>query len=176
MAFEIVDDKFRKHPDADIKLPERQTQGSAGYDFYSPRDVRIQPGEKFLLWSDVKFVMEDVRLNPEEWALTKMYKLLKLYPGFHLEIFPRSSWGTKLDLELANTVGLIDSDYANNESNGGNIGFCLRNASNQQLGGGESIDIKKGDRFAQGLIKQHFTFEQITTKRKGGIGSTGKGE
>ncbi len=32
-GFEIVDDKFRKFPDIDIKLPQRGTKHSMAYDF-----------------------------------------------------------------------------------------------------------------------------------------------
>ena len=35
-------------------MPKRATTGSAGYDFYSPIDVIIQPNEMVMIWTDVK--------------------------------------------------------------------------------------------------------------------------
>jgi len=149
MAFEIVDDIFRKHPDADIKLPKRQTQGSAGYDFYAPHEISIDPGCKEKIWTDIK---------------------VKLIPGLHVKIYPRSSLGNKWDMMLANTVGVIDKDYYNNPSNNGNICIIVRNT------GDETISIEEGERFAQGIVEPYVVFEFVDGKRIGGIGSTGKGE
>ena len=36
-----------------LKKPHRATVGSAGYDFYSPCSVRIDPGESKLIFTDV---------------------------------------------------------------------------------------------------------------------------
>jgi len=86
-GFEIVSDEHRKHPNYDVKLPLRGTKDSAGYDFYSNDTVTIQPGEKFLFWSDIKSYM--VRREV-------------------LEMYVRSSIGIKKGLMLCNTVGIID--------------------------------------------------------------------
>ena len=58
-GFEIVADEFRKHPEIDIQLPTRSDSRSAGYDFYSPVDVVIGPGERCLVWTDVKAYMQE---------------------------------------------------------------------------------------------------------------------
>ena len=147
MRFEIVDWKFRKHPDKEIILPTKATRHSAGYDFYSNETFSIKPGETKILWTDVK-----VKLTPEEFLM----------------IVPRSSIGLKKNLMLSNTVGIIDSDYYGNLENDGNIGIAIYNYGNK------TREIREGERIAQGIVLK---FEDNTLqaygKRKGGFGSTG---
>ena len=73
---------------------------------------------------------------------------------------------------LANTVGVIDADYYNNEGNEGHILICLKNTSNND------VSLSVGDKFAQGVIKQFFVVEGDEYgkggTRVGGIGSSGK--
>ena len=45
----------------------------------------------------------------------------------------RSSIGMKRGLVLANTTGIIDSDYYSNPDNDGNIGFMLRNLTDKEV-------------------------------------------
>ena len=87
-------------------LPLRGTRTSAGYDFYTPVDLKIKPQDKLMFWTDVKAYMKE---------------------GEVLLLDVRSSIGIKQDLMLANTIPVIDSDYHNNITNDGNIGICLRN-------------------------------------------------
>lgn len=145
--FEVVKDEFRKNPEVEIKLPTRATAHSAGYDFYSPVSVTIQPNEMAMIWTDVKAHM---------------------YYDNALLIIPRSSMG-KQPIMIANTVGLIDSDYYGNESTDGNIGFRLLNLGNTPY------EIKEGDRIGQGVFIKYQTTKNDTTtnKRLGGYGSTG---
>ena len=56
--FEIVKDEYRKN-NGDIKLPTSATEFSAGYDFYSPVDITIQPNEMEMIWTDVKAHMNN---------------------------------------------------------------------------------------------------------------------
>nr|DAI19790.1 MAG TPA: dUTPase [Caudoviricetes sp.] len=144
--FEVVKDEFRKNS-GDIKLPTRSTEHSSGYDFYSPVDVVIQPHEMVMIWSDIKANMY--------WDNT-------------LLIVPRSSMG-KQPIMIANTIGVIDSDYYNNESNDGNIGFRLLNL------GTTPYEIKRGDRIGQGIFVKYglVNGDNTTTKRNAGFGSTG---
>ena len=90
--FEVVKNEHRKNPGVEIKLPQRATKHSVAYDFYSPVGVTIQPGEKAFIWTDVKAHM---------------------YYDNALLLIPRSSMG-KQPIMIANTVGLIDSDYYGN--------------------------------------------------------------
>lgn len=149
-GFEIVDDNFRKFLDVDIKLPQRGSKKSAGYDFCTPVDIIIPPnGVSDTIQTDIKVYMLDDEV---------------------LEIYPRSSLGFKKGLMLTNTVGIIDSDYYNNPSNDGNIGFKLKNLTDKE------VVIKAGERVMQGIFKKYLITDNdnVTSIRTGGIGSTGK--
>lgn len=143
--FEVVKDEFRK-TEGEIKLPTRASERSAGYDFYSPVDVTIQPNESVLVWTDVKAHM---------------------YYDNVLLIFVRSSMG-KHPVVIANGTGIIDSDYYGNESTDGNIGFRLLNL------GDKPYEIKIGDRIGQGVFVKYGTVKDDNTSstRTGGFGSS----
>ena len=147
-GFEIVEDAFRKHPNVDIQLPKRGTSRAMAYDFFSPVEIELYPGEKMLIFTDVKAYMQD---------------------GEALILNPRSSMG-KLDLTFANTQGWIDADYYGNESNDGNIGVFLKNNSDKV------VKINIGDRIGQGAFIPFLVADNGNTNevRKGGYGSTGK--
>ena len=71
---------------------------------------------------------------------------------------------------IANTIGIIDSDYYSNPDNDGNIGIFLKNISDKEL------KIFKGDKIAQGIFMKYFKVDndKTTAKRAGGFGSTNK--
>ena len=144
--FKVVKDEYRKNS-GDIKLPTRSDPRSAGYDFYSPIDITIQPGEKQLIWTDIKAYM-----LPDE--------VLKLYV--------RSSMG-KYPVVIANGTGIIDSSYFENTNNDGNIGFNLLNLSD------EPYEIHTGDRIGQGVFSKYLITDDdnATGERTGGFGSSG---
>ena len=129
-----------------IKIPARATKGSAGYDFVSPVDFVLKPGEMIKVPSGIRCKIDD---------------------GYVLEIYPRSSIGFKYQTMLANTVGIIDSDYYGAE-NEGHIIIALMNMENKELA------IKAGERFAQGIFKKYYLAEEedVNTSRTGGFGST----
>lgn len=146
--FEVVDDSHRKHPDASIQLPRRSSRNACAYDFYCPKECLILPGETVMVWTDVKAVL------PARYML-----MLNV----------RSSMGKHL-ITLANTQGWVDSDYANNPDNDGNIGLMLHN------GGDRPYIIQAGDRIAQGMIVKYYMMDDdfADQYREGGFGSTGK--
>ena len=138
-----------EYPD-NIILPRRGTARSAGYDFYAPYRVEIQPNESVVILTGVKCALEDMDV---------------------LMLYPRSSMGFKYGIQLVNTVGIIDADYYNNPSNEGHIMIGIKNT------GTKTVVIEKGDRFAQGIIsgfKITDDDEPVSEVRKGGIGSTDK--
>lgn len=147
-GFEVVSDEFRKHPNVEIQLPTRGSKISAGYDFYLPCDLILQPGEKTCVWSDVKAYMQE---------------------GEVLMLHVRSSIGIKRGLMLSNITGVIDADYYNNPNNDGNIGIALYNYSN------ETVELKRGERICQGVFIPFLVADNGNTdkERVGGIGSTG---
>ena len=135
---------------ADVQLPQRADRRSAGYDFFAPVDMELLPAQKTVLFTDVKAYMQEDEV---------------------LEVYPRSSMGIKQGMMLANTVGIIDSSYYENESNDGNIGLALLNTS------GKVIKFKRGDRIAQGIFKKYLVAdndEVLAEARVGGMGSSGK--
>lgn len=146
--FEVVDDSHRKHPDTNIQLPRRGSRNACAYDFYCPEECLILPGETVMVWTDVKAVL------PARYML-----MLNV----------RSSMGKYL-ISLANTQGWVDSDYANNPDNDGNIGLMLHNR------GDRPYTIHAGDRIAQGMIVKYYKMDDdfVDTHREGGFGSTGK--
>ena len=118
--FEIIDrDAFiRDIPNGnydDVVLPKRNTISSAGYDFYSVISVTLKPGERKVIPTGIRVMM-----NNNEF----------------LGIFIRSSLGFKYNVRMCNQVGIIDADYYGNSSNGGHIFVCLENE------GDEIIEIK----------------------------------
>lgn len=145
--FEVVSDKHRKNSNVDIKLPVRATRNSIAYDFYSPVDITIQPNTSEMFWTDVKAIFE-----------TNEALLINV----------RSSMG-KQPIMIANTQGWIESDYANNPDNDGNIGFRLFNL------GSTPYEIHVGDRIGQGMFINYLTTDgdNANTSRTGGFGSTG---
>lgn len=146
--FTVVKDEHRKNPNIDIKLPVRATKNSIAYDFYSPVDVTIMPNKSEMFWTDVKAIFE-----------TNEALLINV----------RSSMG-KQPIMIANTQGWIESDYANNPDNDGNIGFRLFNL------GETPYEIHVGDRIGQGMFINYLTTDNdgTTTARVGGFGSSGR--
>lgn len=132
----------------EIRLPRRATSGSAGYDFFSPLDFELAPGETILLPTGVRARMDE---------------------GWVLKLYPRSGLGFKYRLQLNNTVGVIDSDYfhARNE---GHIMLKLTNASNE----GRSLCVRAGEAVAQGVFVEYgiTVDDDADAQRIGGFGST----
>lgn len=135
---------------SDIKLPQRATSGSAGYDFYAPFDFTLCPGETVKIPTGIRAKMED---------------------GWVLKIYPRSGLGFKFRLQLNNTVGIIDSDYYNSD-NEGHIFIKITNDSNE----GKTVSVKKGEGFAQGIFLEYgiTVDDEADGVRNGGFGSTTK--
>lgn len=147
--FEVVKDFAIKYGEKNVRMPERGTKYSAGYDFFSPTDAVIEPHSKLLISTNLKADMEG-----DEFLM----------------LCPRSSMG-KRGITLANGVGIIDKDFYGNESNDGNFGFLLQNNSD------EPYVINKGDKLGQGIFMKFLTVENdivASEVRSGGFGSTDK--
>lgn len=138
----------------EIPLPRRATAGSAGYDFICPVDVHLMPGEAVTIPTGIRCEMQ---------------------PGWVLMLFPRSGLGFKHQLRLANTVGVIDSDYFYAE-NEGHIMVRIVNGQLPPCNGGEMLTIAAGERFCQGVFLPHGLAEEdeVQSLRTGGFGSTGR--
>lgn len=130
-----------------VCLPKRATKNSAGYDFYCPECVLIPAGELRLVKTGIKAYM---------------------CSNEFLSLHVRSSIGIKRNLMLANTTGIIDSDYYDNPDNEGEILVPLYNY------GLETQRIEAGERIAQGIFNNYNQVDNDTAneKRVGGVGST----
>jgi len=133
-----------------LKLPERATVGSAGYDFCTPVDIKLKPGENIKIPTGIRSKIDD---------------------GWFLSIFPRSGLGFKYRLQLDNTVGIIDADYYNS-SNEGHIMIKITNDSKQE----KVVEVETGKGFAQGIFMPFgiTVDDKVSAKRDGGFGSTQK--
>lgn len=131
-----------------IKLPRRGTTGSAGYDFVTPIDLELNPGEEIKLPTGIRCKMDN------DWVLV---------------IYPRSSIGFKYQIGLANTTGIIDSDYYQG-SNEGHIMVKLVNRGNKVF------SVNAGDKIVQGIFLPYgITIDDDASGvRNGGFGSTGR--
>lgn len=131
-----------------IDLPTRATKGSAGYDFKSPMDINLLPGETIKIPTGIRCKIED---------------------GWVLNLYPRSGLGFKYRLQLDNTVGIIDSDYYGS-SNEGHIMVKITNDTKE----GKTVKIDKGQGFVQGIFIPYgiTTDDDVNNERNGGFGST----
>ena len=131
-----------------IRLPRRATTGSAGYDFFTPADFTLEPGQTVKIPTGIRAEMQ------EDWVL---------------KLYPRSGLGFKYRLQLNNTVGIIDSDYFYSD-NEGHIFAKITNDSRE----GKTVVLKAGEGFMQGIFLEYgITVDDAAVeKRNGGLGST----
>ena len=148
--FDIVSSPIIEEVYNDIKLPKRATKGSAGYDFFTPYSIDLEPNQSIIVPTGIRVKMED---------------------GWVLKCYPRSGLGFKFRLQLDNTVGIIDSDYYNS-SNEGHIMIKMTNDSRNN----KSVHVDKGAGFAQGIFIEYgiTVDDDVTDIRDGGFGSTNK--
>ncbi len=132
-------------------VPKRATEGSAGADLYAciTEPVTLNPGELVKIPTGIAIELED-----------------KTLAAF---LFARSGLGVKHGITLANSVGVVDSDYR------GEICVGLCNVSS------EPYTIEPNERVAQMVIMPVVNAEFVqseelgSTKRgEGGFGSSGK--
>ena len=154
---EAFREEFPQYTEADVKdmyaslkLPERATKGSAGYDFYAPFAFSLPPGSTMKIPTGIRVKMD------EDWVL---------------QLYPRIGLGFKYRLQMNNTVGIIDSDYFYSD-NEGHIFAKITNDSNE----GKTLEIGAGTGFMQGIFVQYgITVDDAAEGiRNGGFGSTTK--
>lgn len=140
------EDAVRDTYDA-LALPVRSTSGSGGFDFFSPLDFVLDPGEDIMIPTGIKSYM---------------------LPGFKLCFYPKSGLGSKY-LRISNTIPTVDEDYAYSD-NEGHIYLRVRNE------GSKRISIKRGNKFVQASYEIFgiTNDDDATGVRNGGFGSTGR--
>ena len=153
------------------KIPQYANLGDGAVDLYAPCDFTIGPGETKIIPVDIK---------------------VALPYGYAFLIHPRSGLSAKTKLRVANSVGLVDSQYK------GVIGVILENVEPHikdvsyefddkgrpiitSIEHGQSYSISKGERFAQMRLVEvpSASFFQVESvdgigdDRGGGFGSSG---
>ena len=158
---------------ADVVLPSRATEHSAGYDLYAylnERAVKVSDGrgkvmERSVGEADSGRVFE---IQPGVTALIPLGFKARLPEGFEAQVRPRSGNSFKRNLMVSNSPGTIDADYPDEWM------VLVRN-----LSATDPLVIQHGERIAQMIIARFDTPEFVegsvaaTTSRKGGLGSTG---
>ena len=138
---------------SNINLPVRSTKNSAGYDVEAAEDCIIpafKPGQKpTLVKTGIKAYMESDEV---------------------LILANRSSNPGKKGLILANSIGVVDSDYYENPDNDGHIMYAFFNFK------AEDVEIKKGERLGQAIFQKYLVTDNDIAQgeRTGGFGSTNK--
>ena len=147
-GFEIV----KGYEDKGITLPVRKTKHSAGYDIAAAEDV----------------VIPSYKLGIKPTLIPTGLKAYCMEDEYFM-LVNRSS-GPKKGLLMANSIGIIDSDYYGNVDNDGHFYFQYWNVSDHDL------EIKKGDAIGQAIFQKFLiTDNDISTgTRTGGFGSTNK--
>ena len=129
------------------KMPTRATEGSACLDIYASEECTVHAGASVPVHTGLQVQIE---------------------PGWCMLLFSRSGHGIKHGIRLANSVGVIDSDFR------GSIVVGLRNDTWVRF------DVQPGDRIAQAMMVPVHEVELIdvdeldeTARGSGGLGSTG---
>ena len=142
MAIELIEN---------MRMPQRSTELSAGYDFYSAFDFTIPAMGSIVIPTGLRFLFTN--------------------PQFFLALYPRSGLGFKHRISLSNTVGIIDADYYYSD-NEGHIMVKLFNPNDYD------VNIEKGMAYCQGIFQLYGITcdDDIYEKslRTGGFGSTSK--
>ena len=136
-----------------INLPERKTKNSAGYDIEAAEDCIVpafKPGQ----------------------APTLVKTGLKAYFNEDEALFlaTKSSYPGKKGLLLANSIGVIESDYYENQDNDGHIMFAYYNLFPTD------VTIKKHEAAGQAFFQKFLITDNdnATGIRTGDWGSTSK--
>ena len=169
-------EKVSRFKDVDFAMPVRKTKYSAGYDMVVAEDFIVPPYKElyesfdscnlgFISLESLEAKTKEKKLRP---SLVSTGVKCYLDPGYYLELSVRSSTPLKYWLIMANSQGIIDGDYADNENNEGEIFFQLINLSPYP------ILLKRGDVIGQGIIKKYNLTDDDCAdgERVGGFGST----
>ena len=139
--------------DKNINLPVRKTAKSAGYDVEAAEDTIVPAFKMGMKPTLVKTGLKAYCPSDEYFMLVN-----------------RSSNPIKKGLVMANSIGIIDADYYNNQDNDGHFMFAFYNFFD------EDILIKKGDAIGQVIFQKYLLVDNdnATGTRTGGFGSTSK--
>lgn len=130
-----------------VPLPVYSSPGAAAFDLAAAEDIDVPPGQIRLIGTGL---------------------VIKVPDQHFLAVVARSSTPLKRGLVVANSVGVIDSDYCGPADE---VKIQVMNVT------GATVAVKQGDRIAQGMVlpATRVTFEEAgaTEPSRGGFGSTG---
>lgn len=134
--------------DKTLPLPEYHSKGAAAFDFYCRETVSISP-------KSLAMIPLNVAIEPPE--------------GHMVLLAPRSST-PKRGLMFANSIGIMDRDYAGNNDE---YKAFVYNYTD------ELVTIERGERIAQGIVLRADRIEwdevdDLENEDRGGFGTTGK--
>ena len=113
-----------------IKIPQRDSDSTAGYDICILNDIELRPNEILKLPTGLKCFFEKDEV---------------------LLLIVRSSMGFKYNIRLCNQVGVIDADYYNNKDNEGHIWIRIQNE------GDKTVKFNSGEAIVQGIFLKYLT-------------------
>jgi len=139
---------FIQRIDHELPLPKYETAGAVGFDLLAREDVKIAEGAIGLIPGNV---------------------IVKVPEGYMLVLASRSSTPGKKGLLTPHGIGIIDLDYHGPKDE---LKVQVYNFS------GKEVEVKRGERIAQGVFVkiERFEFEEskeLGTISRGGFGSTG---
>lgn len=153
------------YEDKDITLPIRKTKKSIGYDIEAAEDTVIPS-----IWKNVFFNFVHGDKQSESIKPTLVKTGIKSYFNDNEVLFlaNRSSHPLKKGLVLANSIGIIESDYYNNPSNDGELLYAYYNFFPFD------VTIKKHEAIGQAFFQEFLIADddRATGERLGGFGST----
>lgn len=166
-GFEIC----KGYEDKDINLPIRKTANSVGYDIEAAEDIIIPSIWKTVFKNMGKFLKNDHDYESLKPTLIKTGIKAYFNEDEVLILANRSSNPGKKGLILANSIGIIESDYYENPDNDGHLMYAYYNFF--------PVDttIKKHDTIGQAFFQNFLIADNdlnTNLKRMGGFGSTDK--
>lgn len=162
--------------DSDVVLPKYQREGDAGMDLVAHNFKKhfhhiVVEGEGYGMAQaedNIDQSIDKITLQPGSRLLIGTGLKVETPQGYEIQIRPRSGLALNQGITVANSPGTIDSNYR------GEIGVILLNL------GALPIEIKKGERIAQAVLKQVEVIEweeadlSETIRGTDGFGSSGK--
>ncbi len=137
-----------KRIDKSLPLPVYATAGSVGFDLLCRENTEVLPRQIALIPGNV---------------------IVQIPAGYFLLLTLRSSTPRRKNLLIPNGVGIVDQDYA---GEGDELKVQVFNFRD------EAVQIRKGERIAQGLFLpvMHVEWDEIEEvgQGRGGFGSTGE--
>ncbi len=154
------------HPD--VRVPERATAGSAGYDVRAYLDgQRVQHSDGARAWEvEMPPSGASLEIAPGVTVLIPLGFRARLPDGWEAQVRLRSSLAFRRGLVIPNAPGTIDCDYPDEWL------VMMRG------GGADTVHIAHGERIAQIVLNAYGVLEWVPgtvrrTTRDGGVGSTG---